>query len=42
MRKVLPWIALIGAAMWIVNDPTGSAATIRHLLTALASFVHGL
>lgn len=42
MRKVLPWIALVGVAMWIVNDPASASATIRHLITGLASFIHGL
>ena len=42
MKKLLPWLALIIAAIWIINDPTGAAATIRHLFAGLASFVHGL
>ena len=42
MRKVLPWLALIIAALWIANDPTGAAATIRQLSADLATFAHGL
>jgi hypothetical protein len=42
MRKVLPWLALIIAALWIANDPTGAAATIRQLVDDLSSFAHGL
>ena len=42
MRKVLPWLALIIAALWIANDPAGAAATVRHLFADLATFAHGL
>jgi hypothetical protein len=42
VKKLLPWLALIIAAIWIINDPAGAAATIRHLATDLASFVRGL
>lgn len=42
MRKLLPWLALIIAAWWIISDPAGAAATIRHLLADLAAFAHAL
>jgi hypothetical protein len=42
VRKVLPWLALIIAALWIANDPAAAAATVRHLFTDLATFAHGL
>jgi hypothetical protein len=42
VRKLLPWLALIIAALWITNDPAGSAATIRHLFADLGTFAHGL
>lgn len=42
MRKVLPWLALLIAVLWIANDPAGAAATIRQLFADLAIFAHGL
>jgi hypothetical protein len=42
VRKVLPWLALIIAALWIANDPAGAAATVRQLFADLATFAHGL
>jgi hypothetical protein len=42
VKKLLPWLALLIAAIWIINDPAGAAATIRHLADNLASFVRGL
>jgi hypothetical protein len=42
VRKVLPWLALIIAALWIANDPAGAAATIREWFADLATFAHGL
>lgn len=42
MKKLLPWLALGAALLWITGNPTGAAATIRHLITGLASFIHGL
>jgi hypothetical protein len=42
VKKLLPWLALIIAATWIINDPAGAAATIRHLASNLATFIHGL
>ena len=42
MRKLLPWLALLIAALWIYNDPSGAAANIRHAFDGLAAFAHGL
>jgi hypothetical protein len=42
MRKLLPWLALAIAAWWIVTDPAGAAAAIRHLFADLGTFAHGL
>jgi hypothetical protein len=42
MKKLLGWLALGIAVIWIINDPAGAAATIRQLAADLASFVHGL
>jgi hypothetical protein len=42
VKKLLPWLALLIAVLWITNDPAGAAATIRHLFADLTSFAHGL
>jgi hypothetical protein len=42
VKKLVPWLALIIAALWIANDPAGAAATIRQLFADLATFAHGL
>jgi hypothetical protein len=42
VKKLLPWIALAIALFWILGNPTGAAADIRHAITGLANFVHGL
>lgn len=42
MKKLLPWLALAIAVFWIVGNPTGAAADIRHLLDGITAFVHGL
>jgi hypothetical protein len=42
MRKVLPWLALILAVLWITNDPAGAAASVREIVADFASFAYGL
>ena len=42
MKKLLPWLVLAIALFWILGNPTGAAADIRHLFGGIAAFVHGL
>ena len=43
MRKALPWLALIIAALWLVNDPAGAAAHHPASCSPTSTtFAHGL
>ncbi len=42
MRKVLTWVLLIIAVMWLVKNPTGAAADIRQAVRALSTLVSAL
>jgi hypothetical protein len=42
MRKVLGWIALAIAAMWLVKNPAAAAADIRQIAHALSTLVSAL
>ena len=42
MKKILGWIALAIAAMWLVKNPTGAAALIHQIGHALATLAAAL
>jgi hypothetical protein len=42
MKKLLPWIALAIAVMWVIHNPAGAADTIRSLLTGISTFASNL
>jgi hypothetical protein len=42
VKKLLGWLALAIGAMWVVNDPTGAAALIQHVVHALATLAASL
>jgi hypothetical protein len=42
VKKLLAWLALGIAVIWVINDPTGAALAVRHLITAVTTLVHGL
>jgi hypothetical protein len=42
VRKVLPWLLLAAAFIWISQNPAGAADDIRNLLAAASSFISHL
>ena len=42
MRKVLPWIALIIGALWVLKNPAGAAAMVHQVFTALSTLAAAL
>lgn len=42
MKKLMPWIALVIAVLWIIHNPTGAAATLHSLINGLSTFASGL
>jgi hypothetical protein len=42
VRKLLGWLGLAAAAIWILHDPATAAATIRHAVTALTTLISSL
>jgi hypothetical protein len=42
VKKLLAWLALGIAAIWVINDPASAALAVRHLITAVVTLVRGL
>jgi hypothetical protein len=42
VKKILGWLALALAAMWLLHNPAGAAADIRHIIHALSTLVSSL
>ncbi|MGI8449401.1 MAG: hypothetical protein ACR2MP_19925 [Streptosporangiaceae bacterium] len=42
MRKILGWIVLAIAVMWLVKNPTSAAADLKQLMNALSTLVSAL
>ncbi len=42
MKKILGWIALAVAAMWLVKNPAAAAADLRQITHALSTLVSAL
>lgn len=42
MKKILPWLALGIAVLWIIHNPAGAAAAIHQLLSSVTTFASGL
>jgi hypothetical protein len=42
VRKVLPWLALAIAVIWIIQNPAGAAADIKALFTDATTFASHL
>ena len=42
MKKMLGWLALAIAAMWLVKNPTGAAALVQQVGHALATLAAAL
>jgi hypothetical protein len=42
VKKLLPWVVLAIAVMWIIHNPAGAAESIRSLLTGISTFASGL
>ena len=42
MKKILGWLALAIAALWVIKDPTGAAALVQQVGHALSTLAAGL
>ncbi len=42
MKKILGWLALAIAAMWLVKNPTGAANLAHQVMHALATLASAL
>jgi hypothetical protein len=42
VKKILSWLALALAAMWLVKNPAGAAADLRQVVHALSTLVSSL
>jgi len=42
VKKALPWIVLVLAALWITRDPAGAADSVQRFLTDLTTFASHL
>jgi hypothetical protein len=42
VKKILGWLALAIAAMWLVKNPTGAANLVHQVMHALATLAAAL
>jgi hypothetical protein len=42
MRKILPWLALAIAVIWIMHNPAGAGADVQTWLNAATAFASHL
>jgi hypothetical protein len=42
VKKILPWLILALAVLWIIHNPAGAAQTIKSLLTGASTFASNL
>lgn len=42
MKKLLPWLALAIAVMWIMHDPAGAGADVQSWLASITAFASHL
>lgn len=42
MRKILGWIALIIAVLWVTKNPAAAAADLKQFMNALSTLVSAL
>lgn len=42
LRKLLGWLALIAAALWILHNPAAAAADARQIIHALTTLTSSL
>jgi hypothetical protein len=42
VKKALTWIAVIVAAIWVINNPDQAAALVQHIVHALTTLASKL
>ena len=42
IRKLLGWLALAAAAIWVVHNPAAAAADVRQVIHALTTLTSSL
>jgi hypothetical protein len=42
LRKLLGWLALAALALWLLHNPAGAAADIRHAIDALTTLTNSI
>lgn len=42
MKKILGWIALAIAVLWVIKNPAGAAADVKQFMNALSTLASAL
>jgi hypothetical protein len=42
VKKILGWLALAIAALWLIHNPAGAAADMHQLISALSTLASSL